>query len=201
MVSPGTAVKEPSRAKTGTRSRLSQRMRLPSGYVRSLFLSLAAAFVRMITGQLNRFVFAERLAHSYDDTEVPVCLGLTRIMCVESSSATLHATHAIVEKSMDIMSPAALFKSLSAYRIAPRHTTRNLTPLGPFGCRNRLRLVRRMLALVSFVASSGVSVLSVLITSTSWLFLLGLRLHSLALKEVTGSVHIAVCFLFPYCFQ
>eukprot|EP00903_Cladosiphon_okamuranus_P011364 g10712.t1 len=113
-----TTVKEPSRAKMATGSRLSQRIRLPSGYVRSLLLSLATAFVRMMTGQLNR-----------------------------------------------------------------------------------LRLVRRMLALVSFVASSGVSVLSVLITSTSWLFLLGLRLHSLALKEVTGSVHVAVCFLFPYCFQ
>lgn len=57
-VSPGTAVKEPSRAKVGTatRSRLSQRMRLPSGYVRGLFLSIAAAFVRVITGQLNRCV-------------------------------------------------------------------------------------------------------------------------------------------------
>lgn len=61
--------------------------------------------------------------------------------------------------------------------------------------------MRRMLALVSFVASSAVSLLSVVIMSTSWLFLLGLRLHSLALKEVTGSVHVAVCFLFPYCFQ
>eukprot|EP00752_Nemacystus_decipiens_P005935 g5360.t1 len=116
----GTATKEHSsnRAKMGARSRLSQRMKLPSGYVRSLLLSIAAAFVRMITDQLNR-----------------------------------------------------------------------------------LRLVRRMLALVSFVASSGVFLLSVVIMSTSWLFLLGLRLHSLALKEVTGSVHVAVCFLFPYCFQ
>ncbi|CAM9508596.1 unnamed protein product [Pylaiella littoralis] len=66
---------------------------------------------------------------------------------------------------------------------------------------NRLRLVRRMLALMSFAASWGVSLLSVSIMSTSWLLLLGLRLHSLALKEVTGSVHVAVCFLFPYCFQ
>ncbi|CAM9813322.1 unnamed protein product [Ectocarpus sp. 4 AP-2014] len=66
---------------------------------------------------------------------------------------------------------------------------------------NRLRLVRRMLTLVSFTASSSVSLLSAVILSTSWLFLLGLRLHSLALKEITGSIHVAVCFLFPYCFQ
>ncbi|CAB1120438.1 unnamed protein product [Ectocarpus sp. CCAP 1310/34] len=58
-----------------------------------------------------------------------------------------------------------------------------------------------MLTLVSFAASSSVSLLSAVILSTSWLFLLGLRLHSLALKEITGSIHVAVCFLFPYCFQ
>lgn len=56
-VSPGTTAKEPSRAKLGARSRLSQRMRLPAGYVRSLLLSIAAAFVRMITEQLDRSVF------------------------------------------------------------------------------------------------------------------------------------------------
>lgn len=66
---------------------------------------------------------------------------------------------------------------------------------------NRLRLVRRMLALVSFAASAGVTLLSMFIMSTSWVFVLGLRLHSLAVKEVTGSVHVAVCFVFPYCFQ
>ncbi|CAM9149166.1 unnamed protein product, partial [Hapterophycus canaliculatus] len=66
---------------------------------------------------------------------------------------------------------------------------------------NRLRLVRRLLTLVSFTASSGVTLLSMLIMSTSWLFMLGVRLHSLAVKELTGSVHVAVCFLFPYFFQ
>lgn len=58
MASPGTAVKEPGRAKLGTRSRLSQRMKLPSGYMRSLLLSIAAAFVRIVTGQLDRFALA-----------------------------------------------------------------------------------------------------------------------------------------------
>ncbi|CAM9603965.1 unnamed protein product, partial [Laminaria digitata] len=66
---------------------------------------------------------------------------------------------------------------------------------------NRLHLVGRFLAVLSFLAASGVSLLSVLITSLSWLFLLGLRVHSLALKEATGSIHVVVCFLFPYCFQ
>ncbi|CAM9885965.1 unnamed protein product [Scytosiphon promiscuus] len=66
---------------------------------------------------------------------------------------------------------------------------------------NRLRLVGRMLTFASFAASSGATLLSMLMMSTSWLFVLGLRLHSLAVKEVTGSVHVAVCFLFPYCFQ
>ncbi|CBJ28174.1 conserved unknown protein [Ectocarpus siliculosus] len=114
----GTAVKEPSRMKLGTRPSLSQKIRLMGGYLRSSSLGIVAAIVRTIAWQLNR-----------------------------------------------------------------------------------LRLVRRMLTLVSFAASSSVSLLSAVILSTSWLFLLGLRLHSLALKEITGSIHVAVCFLFPYCFQ
>lgn len=59
MVPPGTGAKEPSRAKMGIRSRLPQRMRLLSGYVRSLLLGIASTFVRMLTWQLNRFVCAE----------------------------------------------------------------------------------------------------------------------------------------------
>lgn len=59
----------------------------------------------------------------------------------------------------------------------------------------------RLLAVLSFAASSGVSVLNVVVSSMSWLLLLGLRVHALALKEVTGSIHVAVCFVFPYCFK
>lgn len=66
---------------------------------------------------------------------------------------------------------------------------------------DRLHLVGRFLAVLSCVAAFGVSLLSVLIMGMSWLFLLGLRVHSLALKEATGSIHVVVCFLFPYCFQ
>lgn len=68
-------------------------------------------------------------------------------------------------------------------------------------CSGRMRLVGRLLAVLSFAASSGISFLSLVILSIYWLFLVGLRVHSLALNEVTGNVHIAVCFLFPYFFQ
>lgn len=78
---------------------------------------------------------------------------------------------------------------------------KNFRPASSPAFRCRLHLVGRLLAALSFGASSGVFLVSVVITSMSWLFLLWLRVHSLALQEVTGSIHVAVCFLFPYSFK
>eukprot|EP00904_Undaria_pinnatifida_P008729 jgi/Undpi1/4987/HiC_scaffold_19.g08339.m1 len=114
----GTAAREPSRPRGGSRPSLSQRLRVLAGYLRSLAIGIVAAVLRTIAWQLNR-----------------------------------------------------------------------------------LHLVGRVLSILSLIASSGVFLLSVLVMTMSWLFLLGLRVHSLALKEATGSIHVVVCFLFPYCFQ
>ena len=52
----GTAAREPSRPRGGSRPSLSQRLGVLAGYLRSLAIGIVAAVLRTITWQLNRWV-------------------------------------------------------------------------------------------------------------------------------------------------
>ncbi|CAM9124713.1 unnamed protein product [Discosporangium mesarthrocarpum] len=66
---------------------------------------------------------------------------------------------------------------------------------------DRLCLMRRIVTLVSTVTSFAVCWLGLTVAGLAWVLLLFLRLHALAIREAAGSIHVAVCFLVPYCFQ